>query len=235
MCVGNKAPLDPEGIPTMNVAIIDTETTKNNMVYDLGVAILNTSTGEIVDTMNAVVSETFGNVAAMRTAYYASKIPQYLAAIDAGELEVLAFSDCFKRFGALLAAHGVRSVWAYNMAFDYKALNRTISELSNGFVGCFFPDNVKCYDLMSSAINLVGNTRRYQSWALEHGYVTPTGRAKATAEIMFRFVTDDNAFIEDHTALSDAMVEADILAHLVAKKAGYKRHGEKWGAKVQMR
>nr|DAL49240.1 MAG TPA_asm: 3'-5' exonuclease [Caudoviricetes sp.] len=219
----------------MNVAIIDTETTKNNMVYDLGVAILNTSTGEIVDTMNAVVSETFGNVAAMRTAYYASKIPQYLAAIDAGELEVLAFSDCFKRFGALLAAHGVRSVWAYNMAFDYKALNRTISELSNGFVGCFFPDNVKCYDLMSSAINLVGNTRRYQSWALEHGYVTPTGRAKATAEIMFRFVTDDNAFIEDHTALSDAMVEADILAHLVAKKAGYKRHGEKWGAKVQMR
>ena len=233
--MGNKAPLDPEGIPTMNVAIIDTETTKNNMVYDLGVAILNTSTGEIVDTMNAVVSETFGNVAAMRTAYYASKIPQYLAAIDAGELEVLAFSDCFKRFGALLAAHGVRSVWAYNMAFDYKALNRTISELSNGFVGCFFPDNVKCYDLMSSAINLVGNTRRYQSWALEHGYVTPTGRAKATAEIMFRFVTDDNAFIEDHTALSDAMVEADILAHLVAKKAGYKRHGEKWGAKVQMR
>ncbi len=219
----------------MNVAIIDTETTKNNMVYDLGVAILNTSTGEIVDTMNAVVSETFGDVAAMRTAYYASKIPQYLAAIDAGELEILAFSDCFKRFGELLAAHGVRSVWAYNMAFDFKALNRTISELSNGFVGCFFPDDVKCYDLMSSAINLVGNTRRYQSWALEHGYVTPAGRAKATAEIMFRFVTDDNTFIEDHTALSDAMVEADILAHLVAKKAGYKRHGEKWGARVQMR
>ena len=150
----------------MNVAIIDTETTKNNMVYDLGVAILNTSTGEVVDTMNVIVAETFGNVAAMRTAYYANKIPQYLAAIDAGELEVLAFSECFKRFGELLAAHGVRSVWAYNMAFDYKALNRTIAELSNGFVGRFFPDDVKCYDLMSSAINLVGNTRRYQSWAL---------------------------------------------------------------------
>lgn len=235
MCVGNKAPPDPEGIPTMNVAIIDTETTKNNMVYDLGVAILNTSTGEVVDTMNAIVAETFGDVAAMRTAYYASKIPQYLAAIDAGELEVLAFSDCFKRFNALLASHGVRSVWAYNMAFDYKALNRTIAELSNGFVGCFFPDNVRCYDLMSSAICIVGNTRRYQSWALEHGYVTPTGRAKATAEVMFRFVTDDDAFVEDHTALSDAMVEADILAHLVAKKSGYKRHGEKWGARVQMR
>lgn len=219
----------------MNVAIIDTETTKNNMVYDLGVAILNTSNGEIVDTMNAIVAETFGDVAAMRTAYYASKIPQYLAAIDAGELEVLAFSDCFKRFGALLAAHGVRSVWAYNMAFDFKALNRTISELSNGFVGCFFPDDVKCYDLMSSAINLVGNTRRYQSWALKHGYVTPTGRARATAETMYRFVTSNDEFIEDHTALSDALVESDILAHLVTKKSGYKKHGEKWGARIQMR
>lgn len=219
----------------MNVAIIDTETTKNNMVYDLGVAILDLATGEVVDTMNVIVAETFGDVAAMRTAYYASKIPQYLAAIDAGELEVLAFSDCFKRFGALLEAHDVRSVWAYNMAFDYKALNRTIAELSNGFVGCFFPSNVRCYDLMSSAINIVGNTRRYQSWALERGYVTPTGRAKATAETMYRFVTSNDEFIEDHTALSDAMVEADILAHLVAKKSGYKRHGEKWGARVQMR
>ena len=235
MCAGNKAPPNPEGMPTMNVAIIDTETTKNGQVYDLGVAILNTSTGEVIDTMNAIVAETFGDVAAMRTSYYASKIPNYLAAIDAGELEVLAFSDCFKRFGELLAAHGVRSVWAYNMAFDYKALNRTIAELSNEFVTGFFPEEVKCYDLMSSAINLVGNTRRYQVWALEHGYVTPTGRAKATAEVMFRFVADDDAFVEDHTALSDALVEADILSHLVAKKSGYKRHGEKWGARVQMR
>ena len=121
------------------------------------------------------------------------------------------------------------------MAFDFKALNRTISELSNGFVGCFFPDDVKCYDLMSSAINLVGNTQRYQKWALKHGYVTPTGRARATAETMYRFVTSNDEFIEDHTALSDALVESDILAHLVTKKSGYKKHGEKWGARIQMR
>ena len=219
----------------MNVAIIDTETTRSGMVYDLGVAIMNTSTGAIVDTMNVVVEETFNNVSVMNTSYYACKIPQYIEAINAGALEVLAFSDCFKRFGALLESHNVRSVWAYNMAFDFKALNRTVAELSNGFVTSFFPASVQCYDLMSSAINLVGNTRRYQKWAIKHDYVTPTGRARATAETMFRFITDDIAFVEDHTALSDAMVEADILAHLVAKKAGYKRHGEKWGARVQMR
>lgn len=219
----------------MNVAIIDTETTKNGYVYDLGVAIMNIGTGEVIDSMNVVVEETFNDVSAMNTSYYACKIPAYLEAINAGELEVLPFSECFKRFGALLEAHNVRSVWAYNMAFDYKALNRTISELSNSFVTSFFPGNVACYDLMSSAINMVGNTRRYQKWAIEHNYVTPTGRARATAETMFRFIADDDSFIEDHTALSDAMVEADILAHLVSKKAGYKRHGEKWGARVQMR
>lgn len=219
----------------MNVAIIDTETTKSGMVYDFGAAIMNAATGEIVDTMNAIVEETFNEVSAMETSYYANKIPAYLEAINAGALEVLGFSDCFKRFGALLESYNVRSVWAYNMAFDFKALNRTVAELSNGFVTCFFPASVTCYDLMSSAINLVGNTRRYQEWAVEHDYVTPTGRARATAETMFRFIADDDTFIEDHTALSDAIVEADILAHLVAKKAGYKRHGEKWGARVQMR
>lgn len=219
----------------MNVAIIDTETTRAGYVYDLGVAIMNAATGEIVDTMNAIVEETFNNVSVMATAYYAAKIPQYLEAINAGTLEVLGFSDCFKRFGALLESYDVRSVWAYNMAFDFKALNRTVAELSNGFITSFFPARVKCYDLMSSAINLVGNTRRYQKWAIEHDYVTPTGRARATAETMFRFIMDDDSFTEDHTALSDAIVEADILAHLVTKKAGYKRHGEKWGARVQMR
>ena len=219
----------------MNVAVIDTETTKNGYVYDLGVVIMNAATGEVVATMNAIVEETFNNVSAMDTSYYACKIPAYLEAINAGTLEVLPFSECFKRFGALIEAHGVRSIWAYNMAFDFKALNRTIAELSNGFVTCFFPDGVKCYDLMSSAINIVGNTRRYQKWAIAHDFVTPTGRARATAETMFRFITDDASFVEDHTALSDAMVEADILAHLVAKKSGYKRNGEKWGARVQMR
>ena len=219
----------------MNVAIIDTETTRSGMVYDFGAAIMNAATGEIIDTMNVVVEETFDDVSAMSTSYYACKVPQYLESINAGALEVLPFSECFKRFGDLLKAHDVRSVWAYNMAFDYNALNRTIAELSNGFITSFFPDIVRCYDLMSSAINLIGNTRRYQKWAIAHDYVTPTGRARATAETMFRFISDDASFVEDHTALSDAMVEADILAHLVAKKAGYKHHGEKWGARVKMR
>lgn len=219
----------------MNVAVIDTETTKSGMVYDFGAAIMNAATGEIVDTMNVIVKETFSDVSAMNTSYYACKIPQYIEEINAGELEVLPFSECFKRFGALIESYGVRSVWAYNMAFDFKALNRTIDELSNGFVTSFFPCNVTCYDLMSASINIIGNTRRYQKWAIAHDYVTPTGRARATAETMFRFISDDASFVEDHTALSDAMIEADILAHLVAKKSGYKRHGEKWGAMVQMR
>lgn len=219
----------------MNVAVIDTETTKNGYVYDFGAAIMNIGTGEVIDSMNVVVEETFNDVSAMATSYYAAKIPAYLEAINARELEVLPFSECFKRFSALLEAHNVRSVWAYNMNFDYSALNRTVTELSNGFITSFFPGNVTCYDLMSSAVNIIGNTRRYQKWAIAHDYVTPTGRARATAETMFRFIADDASFVEDHTALSDAMIEADILAHLVAKKSGYKHHGEKWGARVQMR
>lgn len=219
----------------MNVAVIDTETTKNGYVYDFGVAIMNVSTGEIIDTMNVVIEETFNDVSDMATAYYAAKIPAYIDAISTGELEILPFSECFKRFSALLESYGVRSVWAYNMAFDFRALNRTITELSNGFIASFFPGNVTCYDLMSSAINIIGNTRRYQKWAISRDYVTPTGRARATAETMFRFIADDDSFVEDHTALSDAIIEADILAHLVAKKSGYKHHGEKWGARVQMR
>ena len=38
-------------------------------------------------------------------------------------------------------------------------------------------------------------------------------QARATAEILHRYLTGDNAFAESHTGLEDVLIEKDILAH----------------------
>ena len=93
----------------MNVAIIDTETTKSGMVYDFGAAIMNAATGEIIDTMNAIVEETFNDVSGMATAYYAAKIStrgrlKSSGLVSASSVLVL----CLNR---MMCARSGRTIW----------------------------------------------------------------------------------------------------------------------------
>lgn len=99
----------------MNVAIVDTETTKNGYVYDLGVAIMNAATGEVIATMNAIVEETFNDVSEMATSYYAAKIPAYLEAINLGSLKsspLVSASSVLVRFlKRMMCAPFGRTIW----------------------------------------------------------------------------------------------------------------------------
>ena len=48
-----------------------------------------------------------------------------------------------------------------------------------------------------------------------------------TAEICYRFVSGDNSFIEEHTALADTEIEAEILRAVWATHKGFTRNAHK--------
>ena len=50
------------------------------------------------------------------------------------------------------------------------------------------------------------------------GWVSPAGNIKTGAEFAHRYCSGDHSFIEDHTALSDARIEVEILAQCYAQK-----------------
>jgi hypothetical protein len=59
----------------------------------------------------------------------------------------------------------------------------------------------------------------YRRFCEENGYMTnhKTPQVRKTAEILWRFLTNDNDFEESHTGLEDVQIEAQIFAECVRR------------------
>jgi len=53
----------------------------------------------------------------------------------------------------------------------------------------------------------------YKEWCYKNGYLTKNGRVRKTAEILYRYISGDDKFKEEHTGLEDVMIEKEIFAH----------------------
>ena len=62
------------------------------------------------------------------------------------------------------------------------------------------------------------DSNNYRRLALENGYLSNTGvYFTSNAEIAKRYLSERYDFIEDHTALSDALIESEILLHTLKR------------------
>ena len=218
--------------------VLDTETApeanfdKNNMdktslVYDLGYVI---SDGKnILRKRSFVIAETFFNNELMQSAYYADKLPQYRAGLGTN-WQVVSFFEAWTTFKADCKEFGVKDMYAYNARFDRNTLNHTIEHYSNGFVRWFFPYKMNVKDIWTMAGDTICNTKKYVKWCMSHGYVSPSGNPRTTAEAVYRYLMKDNDFVEAHTALDDAQIEEKILRKIRKRhqKASTKPNGSGW-------
>lgn len=214
--------------------VLDTEATntgKENrarfgvgaQVYDLGYIVADAS-GAIYYENNIIIADTFNDAALMRSAYYADKLPQYYQALASGSVKLMTMRDALKTLRADIRTYGVKSVWAYNAMFDRDALNSTVSAASNGFCDWALPYGCKWQDIMRYAQTSITNTKKYRAWCEGRGLLTKTGRPRVTAEAVYQYLTGDDGYNEEHTALSDAQDElAILLACLKRKKKMPKR------------
>jgi hypothetical protein len=216
--------------------VLDTETAptcageleaRNSRVYDLGY-IVTDNTGAIYEAKSFIIADTFFNHALMDSAYYANKTPIYYNGI--GTLwQVKSFLDAYKEFMLDCRKYEITDIWAYNMNFDRQALNATIEDYSKGFKGFFFPYKTKFHDIWDYAGSTICNTKKYVKWCLSNGYVSDKGNPSTSAETVYRYISTDNTFNEEHTALSDCRIELAIL--LKCKKRNQKHRqscGQGW-------
>ena len=87
------------------------------LVYDIGWTITNRQ-GEILDSKQYLIAETFSVPAVFNTAYYAEKRPRYLDMLKCGETTVLPWDAIMEIFLADLRK--VDAVGAFNSMFDFK-------------------------------------------------------------------------------------------------------------------
>lgn len=192
---------------------------EDSLVYDLGWVVCDMRTGEVVAERSFVIAETFYDSSLMPSAYYAAKLPKYHEGIRAGEWEVASFLDVFRAFRQDCKAFGVSKAWAYNCKFDEAALNSTLRTYSNGFCNWFMPYKLRLRDVWDYCSNVTG-TAAYLKYCDKNGLFTPSGNPKTSAEAVYGFISGNPDFLEEHTALSDAKIELEIL------KAARKRHSK---------
>ena len=55
------------------------------------------------------------------------------------------------------------------------------------------------------------NDQKYGEFCYNNDFLTKRGQRRYTAEILYRFLTNNLDFVEEHTGLEDAEIEAQIL------------------------
>lgn len=185
----------------------------NGQVYDLGLMVIDEN-GKVYDQISMVNEDVFFRMPeSMQNAYFADKIPQYLVDIRMGKRKIVNSWQMYKIFTEMCRKYEVSAVVAHNAFFDVKVLNSTMRYQTKSRVRWFLPWGMEIIDTLKLARNTFATDPKYVEWCKENGYMTnhSTPRPRLTAEILYRYITGNDEFVESHTGLEDVQIEADIF------------------------
>jgi hypothetical protein len=181
--------------------------------YDLGWAVVDKK-GNVYKTQSFINADIFlDEKDLMNSAYYADKIPMYWKQIKAGQRILTSFTKIKKALINDIQEYNIKEVYAHNMRFDWGALTNTQRWLTKSKYRYFFPKNIIICDTLKMSKQVIGAMPTYRKFCEENNYLTKNGQLRFTAEILYRFISKNNDFIESHTGLEDVLIEKEILAY----------------------
>lgn len=201
----------------MNRIILDVETAGTfgkSLVYDLGFIVVDGNFTEIASCSWVIGDVYYGMPDKMNTAYYRDKLPQYDAEIAEGKREVKRLKDAYRIFNDICETYDVREVWAFNAKFDKDALNYTLKVCSKHFFDRFIPATVKIKCIMGAAMDTICKTQSYAMFAEK----TEKNNVRVNAENVYRYISGDTEFVEEHTGLADSQIELEILKQCLKRR-----------------
>lgn len=221
------------------------------LVYDIGWAISDRQ-GNILDTKNFLVQETFFVPQVFNTAYYKEKRPIYMNLYKEGQIKADTWDNIIEVLLDDLRKCDVAT--AYNATFDFKkaipfteryikalysdyyekwesrqrySCNTILKSNSDNqsknkeFLNPVFTlrnEDFDIADLWLIACEKLINTDKYKDYCLRNKFLTNSGTYfKTSAESTFSYLTNDIDFVEEHTALSDAIIEVSILNKILKR------------------
>ena len=206
--------------------VLDTETTNSiddPLAYDVGFAVVNDE-GRVFEAYSFVVAEVFLDKELMESAYFKEKIPMYWEDIKAGRRTLAKLSTISRILARTMKKYNTNIICAHNARFDYRSTNTTQRFLTSSKYRYFFPYGVEIWDTLKMARKAFNNSQ-YDEFCYNNNYITKNGRKRYTAEILYRFITNNIDFEESHTGLEDVLIEKEILAECL--KRGVK-DGKMW-------
>lgn len=208
---------------------IDTETAGNlkekdtSLFYDLGLAI-HDKQGNIYEERSLVIYDIYcQEKELMRSAYYAEKLPKYEDALRTGNRTLVSIFTAKKIVAELCEKYNVKAIIAYNCYFDYRACTDTLRYVTKSKYRYFFPYGIPLYDSLKMARSTICKQKMYKRFCEDNGYLTARGIPKATAEIVYRYISGEDNFEEEHQGLDDVRIEVEIFAKCMAQHKPMKK------------
>ena len=198
----------------MKVIMLDTETANDiecPLCYDLGFMVLDTETGEVYESHSYVVADIFCDKELMSSAYFSDKIPQYWSDIKEGKRMLRKWSTIRAIVREVMAQYEIDTVVAHNARFDYSSTATTQRYLTSSKWRYFFPYGTKFVCTLKMARATFGKDADYIAFCEKYNYLTTYNKPRFTAEILYRYLTNDLNFVESHTGLEDTEIESLIL------------------------
>lgn len=119
----------------------------------------------------------------------------------------------------------VNEVWAYNAAFDKSSIKRLFND------DWEIIDNlVTFYDIIPAIVHTKLLNKNYVNWCNKNGFITQKGNVQTKAEIVYKYLTNNLIFEEEHTGLNDCKIEYQILLKAIhsGKKIDRKENRPAW-------
>lgn len=204
----------------MIVIMFDTETTNElecPFCYDLGFSVLDTDKGTTLEKHSYVVADIFCNKDLMASAYFSDKIPQYWADIKNGKRKLRKWSTIRAIVRDVMAQYNIDTVIAHNARFDYCSTATTQRYLTYSKYRYFFPYGTKFLCTLKMSREVFGKDENYIAFCEENEYLTAYNKPRFTAEIIYRFLTNNTDFVESHTGLEDVEIETEIYLECIKR------------------
>jgi len=214
----------------MNFLVLDGETcntpkingqldVKNGQVYDLGGMVIDEH-GQEKMRFSVVNEDVFFRMPIqMKEAYYSEKIPQYINEINMGKRKVVNTWQMWRMVQNICKEYNVQAIVAHNAYFDIQTLNATMRYQTKSVKRYFLPYKMNIIDSLKVARKVFSKDNDYIQFCKENGYMTntKTPRPRLTAEVLWRYISNNNDFIESHTGFEDVEIESKIFSKCLDK------------------
>jgi DNA polymerase III epsilon subunit-like protein len=220
--------MNPMNIFETKFLVLDTETTNgldDPLCYDIGFAVVD-GYGNVYETHSYVVADVFLDEELMASAFFADKIPQYWADIKSGKRILRRYKTIRHILADVIRQHDIQIICAHNARFDYLSTALTQRFLTSSKYRYFLPYGLQIWDTLKMAREVFADDESYKTFCVSNGFVTKNGQNRYTAEIIYRYLTANLDFVEEHTGLEDVLIEKDILAYCLANGV---ENGALWG------
>ena len=159
----------------------------------------------------------------MASAYYAEKIPLYMEQIEQGEIKVASWYEIGKTFRECCEQYKPKAIIAHNARFDYRSCTLTQRYETCSKYRFFFPYGIEIWDTLAMSRDVVLPKASYRRFCEENGYLCKNGQPRATAKILWRFISGNNDFEEAHRAMEDVEIEREIFWYCIRQHKAMRR------------